>query len=74
MSKLWTKQISRTLDATVSIEGREGSDQYTIKYIRLEYEYRDIRVWLQLSDIEVNRLVQLISEAGRGVVKFKDDD
>jgi len=74
MSKLWTKRISRTLDATVSIEGREDSDQYTIKYIRLEYEYRDIRVWLQLSDIEVNRLVQLISEAGRGVIKFKDDD
>jgi hypothetical protein len=74
MSKLWTKRISRTLDATVSIEGREDSDQYTIKYIRLESEYRDIRVWLQLSDIEVNRLVQLISEAGRGVVKFKDDD
>lgn len=69
MSKLWTKRISRTLDATVSIEGREDSDQYTIKYIRLEYEYRDIRVWLQLSDIEVNRLVQLISEAGRGVIK-----
>jgi len=74
MSKIWTKKISRTLEATVSIEDREDSDGYTIKYIRLESECRHIRVWLQLSDIEVNRLVQLILEAGRGVVKFKDDD
>lgn len=75
MSKLWTKRISFTLNATVSIEAREGSnDEYNIKSIRLNSAWGDIQVQIKLSDIEVDRLLQLIAEARRGVVKFKDDD
>ena len=75
MSKLWTKRISNALDATVWIEGREGSDkQYNIKSIRLNAVCGSLEVQIKLSDIEVNRLLQLIAEAGRGVVKFKDYD
>lgn len=75
MSKLWTKRISGTLDATVWIEGRDDTDEeYNIKSIRLNAACGDIQIQIKLSDIEVDRLIQLISEASRGVVKFKDDD
>ncbi len=72
MSKIWTKQISRALDATTSIENNQG-DGYAIKYIRLEAESRDIRVYLHLSDVEVEKLVELITEAKKGEIKFKSE-
>jgi len=72
MSKIWTKQISRALDATVSIEDNQG-DGYGILYIRLEAECRDIRVCLHLSGVEVEKLVAFITEAKKGEIKFKSE-